>query len=82
MLISPSLNIYNVSTARKYTKSSSIPIQISRKTERENVKTLGLIDSGAGGKFIDQNYARKTGFEIQELKELLKAFNVNGTKNK
>ena len=36
----------------------SIPIQIED-TEERSVKTLGLIDSGAGGKFIDQNYAKR-----------------------
>jgi hypothetical protein len=48
----------------------------------ENVETLGLIDSGAGGKFIDQNYARKAGFQILPLLQPLKALNVDGTENK
>ena len=34
----------------------SIPIQIED-TEERSIKTLGLIDSGAGGKFINHNYA-------------------------
>ena len=80
--VSPSLDIYSVHTARIASNSMIIPIQISGKTERENVETLGLIDSGAGGKFIDQKYARKSGFEIQKLEEPLKAFNVDGTENK
>ena len=48
----------------------------------ENVETQGLIDSGAGGKFIDQNYARKAGFKILPLSQPLKALNVDGTENK
>ena len=40
----------------------SIPIRIEG-TEEGSVKTLGLIDSGAGGKFIDQNYAKRMGFK-------------------
>jgi len=40
------------------------------------------LDSRAGGKFIDQNYARKSGFKIQQLEKPLKAFNVDGTENK
>ena len=40
------------------------------------------IVTGAGGKFIDQNYARKSGFKIQQLEQPLKAFNVDGTENK
>jgi len=60
----------------------TIPIKISGKTEKENVDTPGLLDSGAGGKFIDQNYARKSGFKIQRLEQPLKAFNIDGTENK
>ena len=48
----------------------------------ENVKTLGLIDSGAGGKFIDQNFTKKSGFETLKLEKPLRVLNVNGTKTK
>jgi hypothetical protein len=48
----------------------------------KNVETLGLIDSGAGGKFIDQNYARMAGFKIHKLDTPLRAYNVDGTENK
>jgi len=82
MSVSPYLDIFNISTARIESNSLSIPIQISRKTENENVKTLALIDSGAGGIFIDQNYARNSGLDIQQLEKLLKVFNVDGTSNK
>ena len=63
-------------------KSISIPILINRRQSNENIETLGLIDSGAGGEFIDQNYARSSGFKIQKLEELLKEMNVDGTENK
>ena len=49
---------------------------------KENVETLGLINSGAGGEFIDQNFAKKAGFKLQKLEEPLLALNVDGTKNK
>jgi hypothetical protein len=45
---------------------------------KQNVKTL--IDSGAGGLFIDQNFAKN--FEINYLDELIKAYNMDGTENK
>ena len=51
-------------------------------TEKRSVETLGLIDSGAGGKFIDQNYAKKMGFKTYKLEKPLQAYNVDGTKNK
>ena len=62
--------------------SISIPILINRDESKETVETLGLLDSGAGGQFIDQNYARKAGFEIKKLDKPLQALNVNGMKNK
>ena len=62
--------------------SISVPILINCKKSKETVKTLGLLDSGAGGQFIDQNYARKAGFEIKKLDKPLHALNVDRTKNK
>ena len=44
----------------------SIPIQ-TEGTEEKSVETLGLIDSGAGGKFINQNYAKRMGFKTHKL---------------
>ena len=63
-------------------KSISIPILIKDDQKKESVETLALIDSGAGGEFIDQNYAKKSGLKIQKLEEPLIARNVDGTENK
>jgi hypothetical protein len=52
------------------------------KEKEETVETLALIDSGAGGMFIDQNYAKNSGFEIRKLDQPLLARNVDGTENK
>jgi len=82
MPVSPCLDIFNVSTGRIESNSLSIPIQISGKTEKEIVETLALIDSRAGGEFIDQNYARNSGLDIQQLEKPLKVFNVDRTSNK
>ena len=62
--------------------SISVPILINHDESKETVKTLGLLDSGAGGQFINRNYARKEGFEIKKLDKPLWALNVDGTKNK
>ena len=59
----------------------SIPIRIGE-TEKKTVETLWLIDSGAGGKFIDQNYVKKLGFKTHALETPIQAYNVDGTKNK
>ena len=62
--------------------SISVPILINHDESKETVETLGLLDSGAGGQFIDQNYAKKAGFKIKKLDKPLRALNVDGTKNK
>ena len=80
--VSPCLDIFNVSTAKIESNSLSIPIQISGKTEKETIETLALINSGAGGEFIDQNYARNSGLDLHQLEKPLKVFNVDGTSNK
>jgi len=59
-----------------------IPITIEDTEKTKSVETLGLIDSGAGEKFIDQNFARKLGLESQNLEEPITARNVDGTENK
>ena len=51
--------------------SISVPILINRDESKETIETLGLLDSGAGGQFIDQNYVRKEGFEIKKLNKPL-----------
>jgi hypothetical protein len=45
---------------------------------KQTVKTL--IDSGAGGLFIGQNYTKN--FDINYLDKPVKAYNVDGTENK
>ena len=39
-----------------------------------------MIDCGAGGKFIDQSYARY--FEVKKLDQPHRVYNVDGTENK
>ncbi|KDR64824.1 hypothetical protein GALMADRAFT_30614, partial [Galerina marginata CBS 339.88] len=50
--------------------------------DSETVETSALLDSGAGGKFIDQNYVRKLDLQTRKLKEPLAVYNVDGTLNK
>ena len=60
--------------------SLSIPLKI--KTETETVETHALLDSRAGGKFIDQNYAKTLGQPLENLEKPIPAINVDGTINK
>ena len=81
MSVSPSLDIYSLSTAMINSNKLFILIRIED-TEERSIETLGLIDLGVGGKFIDQNYAKRMGFKAHKLEKPLQAYNVDGTKNK
>jgi hypothetical protein len=50
--------------------------------KNEPIKTQPLVDSGAGGIFMDQNYAWKHGFNLTKLEYLIMARNMDGTENK
>jgi hypothetical protein len=76
MLVSPCLNVYSVTIANIFQNSISVPINIC--LSKQIIKTL--IDSGTGGMFIDQNFAKN--FEINYLDKLVKVYNVDGTENK
>ena len=60
--------------------SLTIPLKI--KTEEETVETHALLDSGAGGKFIDQNYAKTRKLSLKTLDKPIPAINIDGTLNK
>jgi Retroviral aspartyl protease len=74
--VSPYLDIYSVTIANISWNSISIPINIG--SSKQTIKIL--IDSGAGGLFINQNFAKN--FDINYLNEPVKAYNVDGTENK
>jgi predicted aspartyl protease len=41
--------------------------------KNELIETQPLVDSGTGGIFMDQNYARKHGFNLTKLEYLITA---------
>ena len=73
--------MYHITAENMQSNLLSIPIQICDDTNKI-VKALALIDSGAGGKFIDQAYAQKLGIKTQKLEQPLIARNVDGMPNK
>ena len=73
---------FSVTLATIKSNSLSIPISIENTERNENVETLGLIDSRAGGEFIDQNYVKSASFKTQPLNEPIMAWNMDGTENK
>ena len=75
MLVSPSPNIYSVTVGDISKNTLCIPFKTV--TREKNVETQAMIDCGAGGVFIDQNFAKN--FELKKLDHPLIAKNVNGT---
>ena len=54
-----------------------IPVTIDR-----TIETSALIDSGAGGTFIDKSFALRHGITLSPLAKPIPVYNVDGTRNK
>ena len=80
-LMSPSLDIYSIN-AVKDPNSLYLSITILHDKKDEPIKTKALLDSRARGIFINQNFVWKHKLRQMKLEQLIKAQNVNGTKNK
>ena len=61
--------------------SISLPISITNLSKNETVKTLALVDSGAGGKFINRKYTELLELPTQKLNKPMIARNVDGMIN-
>ena len=75
----PLITIHSVTVAKIIKNTISIPITVKTQSG-ESIKNLAMIDSRAGGKFINQNFAKK--FEVKKLDTPIHVYNVDGTKNK
>jgi len=62
----------------------TIPLEISCESTcgKKTAELTALLDTGAGGKFIDQNYAKEMKMKTIDLEHPLKVYNVDGTPNK
>jgi hypothetical protein len=82
--VSPSLSIEHVQVAQIEKNMMTVHILISGESlgQRKIVETTTLLDTGAGGKFINQNFIRNQKIQTKELKYPIKVFNVDGTPNK
>lgn len=58
-----------------------LPTHIA-KDENKTVETEALLDSGAGGIFIDRDFAIQNDLPLDTLPRMMKAQNVDGTPNK
>ena len=59
-----------------------LPIKISSDNGEGIEIVEGLLDSGASGKFIDQDFAQDIHAEKKDLVKLIQVYNVDGTLNK
>lgn len=73
----PSITVSPVVLANISDQSILIPVTIDR-----TVETLALVDTGAGGPFIDENFALKENIKLRPLITPITVFNVDGMKNK
>jgi hypothetical protein len=82
--VSPSILIEHVQVAEidKNTMNVKILIFDESLERKKEVETTALLDTGAGEKFIDQNFVRNQKFETKEFKYPIEVFNVDGTPNK
>ena len=78
------MDIHSVLIGTIKNKSISVLVSFSIEPKKSNkiVEIKALIDSGAGGKFIDQNFVRNLKLKKKPLKKPIKVFNVDGTLNK
>ena len=80
MSVSPSLDIYHVTVATISQNAIRIPFSVATGTDKKIIETTALIDSGAGGQFIDQNFAKN--FKVKKLEKPLKAMSTERRINK
>jgi hypothetical protein len=81
--VSPSLSILSVLVAQVSNKSITVLITLcENQKNREPVELEALLDSGAGGLFIDMTFAKENQFILCELLKPLDAYNVDGMMNK
>jgi hypothetical protein len=79
-----SVSIEHVQVAQIKKNTMTVDILISGESlgQKKIIKTTTLLDTGAGGKFIDQNFIRNQKIETKKLKYPIEVFNVDGTLHK
>ena len=75
----PEVTVSPVVVADVSKQSMRIPVSITCKDR--TVETNALIDSGAGGLFIDESFARKSKLPLLPIPHPIPVFNVDGTPN-
>jgi Retroviral aspartyl protease len=81
---SPCISIEHVQVAQIEKNTMTVDILILGESlgQKKTVEATILLDTGAGGKFINQNFVQNQKIETKELKYPIEVFNVDGTPNK
>jgi predicted aspartyl protease len=74
------ISVCSVLLATVKGQSMRLPIKIA--TDKKDIETEALLDSGAEGIFMSRRLAEEQLMDLQPLKEPIKARNVDGTPNK
>ena len=83
MPATPCIMIDHVQVTKIDKNTMTVSIEISGENiDQKTVETKTLLDTGAGGKFIDQNFVRNQKIKTKDLEHPIKVFNVDGTPNK
>ena len=81
--VPPSITIDHVQVAEIEKDTMTLSIKISGENlDQKNVEMKALLDTGAGGKFIDQNFVRNQKIKMKNLEHPIEVFNVDGAPNK
>ena len=81
--VPPSITIDHVQVAKIGYNTMTVSIEISGENlGQKTIKTTTLLDTGAGEKFIDQNFIQNQKIKTMESEHPIKVFNVDGIPNK
>ena len=81
--VPPSITIDHVWVAEIEKNSMTLSVEISGESlDQKTIEMKALLDTGAGEKFIDQNFIRNQKIKTKNLEHPIEIFNVDGTPNK
>ena len=79
----PSITIDHVQVTEIDKNTMTISIGISGESiDQKTIETQTLLDTGAGGKFINQNFVQNQKIKTKNLEHPIEVFNVDVTPNK
>ena len=79
----PSITIDHVQVAEIGKNTMTLSTEISGENlGQKTIETTTLLDTGAGGRFIDQNFVQNQRIKTKDLEHPIELFNVDETPNK